>query len=327
MQDSTRGQHKASAATPFVLHALEQARDTGPQHTPRTHSTHLNKRVVAVVRLARPAGRVDHHEVEHTVAAEGVEALHAHGLLGRVREGAERALAAPRARLLSKRVVQPPAGARVCVGRTCGRVHRQLGACVRALVTRATAVLSCTARMHLMMVDGSTSSGQRTFWKSHTMTMSCAGGRWTFAAMHVMQGPQARARQHHRMSQPLPPRTCPRWPTGGKNGGSGVSRGGLCRFHSGRAPYDCMVQLRRPALGDRRCCCRAPACAVGPRSKQPGRNDTPKLTRSVELDACHGLGTASGAETEQAPSDLDAALDTQSNPQMMVMSSVTRCMS
>lgn len=73
---------------------------------------HLFERVVTVVRLARPAGAVDHHEVQHAVGAELVEAALANGRLGLVGKRAECARAAPRARLRDKRGVQEPVGCR-----------------------------------------------------------------------------------------------------------------------------------------------------------------------------------------------------------------------
>lgn len=107
--------HKGGVATPDGWQSTATlSTQPPPLHNTHTHTynqtpfTHLLQRVVRVVCLARPPWGVNHHEVEHAVAAELVEPLLANRLLGAVSEGAERASAAPGAWLFDKGVIHEP---------------------------------------------------------------------------------------------------------------------------------------------------------------------------------------------------------------------------
>lgn len=65
--------------------------------------------MIGVVRFAWTAWGVDHHKVQHAVAAELVEALLSYCLLRVVSEGAECTSTAPRAWFLDKCVIQESA--------------------------------------------------------------------------------------------------------------------------------------------------------------------------------------------------------------------------
>lgn len=86
-------------------------------------NTHLLKGVVRVICLAWPPWGVDHHEVQHTIAAELVEALLANRLFGAVREGTKGASTPARPWVLHKGVIHEPvdrSAHAAAHGSTCG---------------------------------------------------------------------------------------------------------------------------------------------------------------------------------------------------------------
>jgi hypothetical protein len=76
-----------------------------------SQQTHLLERVITVVSLAGSPRGVDHHEVEHAVAAKLVEPLLPYCLFGVIGECAKRPSAAARPGLHHESVVQEPAAA------------------------------------------------------------------------------------------------------------------------------------------------------------------------------------------------------------------------